>query len=106
MRVEVCPPGGGALLRSAAYRLTVWPALPLLQQEPGRRRPEAMREIKQLRRRAEMVAAGPVALAGGPDPLADPVVTAMRSVLRRAHQQYRVPGMTWTSSGASRLLVY
>jgi len=52
-----------------------------------------MQEIKQLSRRAEMVAAGPATLAGGSDPLADPVVTAMRSVLRRAQRQSRAPGM-------------
>ena len=55
-----------------ACRLAVWAALPLLQQEPDRRGPEAMQEIKQLSRCAGMVAAGPVTLAGGSDPLADP----------------------------------
>ena len=73
--------GGGAQLRPAACRLAVSSALPLLRQEPDRRGPEAMQEIKQLSRRAEMVAAGPATLAGGSDPLADPVVTAMQSVL-------------------------
>ena len=43
-----------------------------------------MQEIKQLSRRAEMVAAGPAMLAGGSGLLADPIVIAMRSVLRRA----------------------
>jgi len=40
-----------------------------------------------------MAAAGLVTLAGGPDPRADPVVTALRSVLRRDRRQSRAPGM-------------
>src|SRR5271165_7542964 len=53
-----------------------------------------------------MVAAGPATLAGGSDPLADPVVTAMQCVLRRARRQSRVPAMTSAGSGAGHLLVY
>jgi len=57
-------------------------------------------------RRAGMVAAGPATLAGGSDPLAEPVAAEMQSVLRRAQRQSRVPGMTLAGSGAGRLLVY
>jgi hypothetical protein len=44
-----------------------------------------MQEIKQLSRRAEMVAAG-ATLAGGPDPLADPIVTEMQPVPRASQR--------------------
>jgi hypothetical protein len=63
-----------------------------------------MQEIEQLSRRAEMVAAGPAALAGGLDPLADPVVTAMQSVLRRARRQSQAPGMTSAAQGLADCL--
>jgi hypothetical protein len=93
-------------LRSAACWLAVWPALPLLQQEPDCCGPEAMQEVRQLSRRAGMVAAGPATVAGGSDPRADPVVTAMQSVFRQAQRQSRAHGMTSAGSGAGRLLVY